>query len=70
MTFKTWMKTTDASPAAVARDLGLSRMMIHNYMNNVNYPTLKVAVRIEDYTGGKVTLYDWIHGESELDTLL
>ena len=70
MTFKDWLEQTAASPATVARELGVSRKMIYDYKSGASVPSLKVGLRIEEYTGGKVTLYDWIQGESALSDLL
>lgn len=42
-----------------AREVGLSRQAVYNYLNYVSVPSLRKVIEIESKTDGQVTYADW-----------
>ncbi len=58
--FALWMDENDKVQAGVARKLGISKSTLNNILHLNHMPSLPVAIEIERYTQGAVTVYDWI----------
>lgn len=59
--FADWVRKSGMKQIKVAEDLGISTSTLHEILRLGRLPNLKVAYSIEKYTGGHVTLYDWIN---------
>jgi transcriptional regulator with XRE-family HTH domain len=54
------MKSNDKKQRAVAEKLGISTSSLHEILRKDQLPSLKIAYKIEQYTHGAITLYDWL----------
>ena len=61
--FATWLASQKLSPKEIAKALGTSISTIYNARNGYFSPARELAVKIEEYTDGKVTVESW--GESK-----
>lgn len=55
MKLKLYREQNDLSVITIANDLTISRQHVYDIENEEAYPSRKLAERIEQYTGGKVT---------------
>ncbi len=68
--FALWMKDNDKKQRRVAEKLGISASTLHDILRKGQMPNLKLAYRIEKYTRGAITLYDWIdESQAEKETI-
>jgi transcriptional regulator with XRE-family HTH domain len=58
--FTTWMKVHDKKQISVAEKLGISSATLHQIMHKGRIPNITLAYKIEQYTRGAISLYDWI----------
>ena len=58
--FAEWMKNNDKKQRGVAEKLGISTSTLHDILRKGLMPSLKLALEIEKYTKGAITLYDWV----------
>lgn len=58
--FATWMESNDKKQRGVAEKLNISTSTLHEILRKGLMPSLRLAYKIEKYTKGVVTLYDWI----------
>lgn len=58
--FADWIKNNDKKQRGVAQKLGISSATLYEILKKGLIPNLKTAYRIEKYTRGCVTLYDWL----------
>lgn len=59
------MKNNDKKQRAVAEKLGISTATLTDILRKDHLPSLKVAFRIEFYTKGLVSVYDWFDCQAE-----
>ena len=50
-----WVRTQPLTVGAIAKGIGVSRVMLHRYMNGSAMPRPGVVAAIETTTGGEVT---------------
>ena len=68
--FALWMKDNDKKQRRVAEKLVISSSTLHDILRKGQMPNLKLAYRIEKYTRGAITLYDWIdESQAEKETI-
>ncbi len=65
--FSTWMRNNDKKQRGVAEKLKISTSNLNDIVKKGQMPSLKVAYRIEVYTKGEVTVYDWIDEQEKED---
>jgi len=53
------MKINDKKQRGVAEKLGISTSSLHEILRKGKMPSLKLALDIEVYTNGAITVYDW-----------
>lgn len=58
--FAEWMQANDKKQRAVAQKLGISTSTLHDILRKNHVPGLNLAYRIEQYTRGAITVYDWV----------
>ena len=58
--FAEWMKSNDKKQRGVAKKLGISTSTLNSILKNGQVPKLHLAYKIELYTQGAVTMYDWL----------
>ena len=58
--FAAWMENNDKKYRGVAEKLEISTATMHNVLRKGHMPSLNLAYRIEQYTKGAITLYDWV----------
>jgi DNA-binding XRE family transcriptional regulator len=58
--FFEWLKNSDKKQSGVAEKLSISASTLHCIIKRGQMPSLKLAYKIEKYTKGHVTLYDWV----------
>lgn len=58
--FTKWIKENDKKQVLVAEKLGISTATLHEILRKGKIPSLKIAYKIEVYTKGVITLYDWL----------
>lgn len=58
--FAAWMQDNEKKQRGVAEKLGISTSTLHEILKKGKLPSLKLAYKIEKYTKGAITLYDWI----------
>ncbi len=63
--FAEWMKNNEKKQAAVADKLDISPSSLHDILKKGQMPSLKVAYKIEQYTKGSITVYDWLDQPKE-----
>ena len=61
MKLQKWLDTTGTSVTAFAKQVKLSRQIVHGYLDG-KLPTIPTAMRIEKATEGEVNLYSWTKG--------
>ncbi len=61
--FAEWIANNDKKQRAVAQRLKISTSSLHDLIRKNQIPSLKVAVEIEKYTKGAITVYDWLDQE-------
>lgn len=54
------MKDNEKKQRAVAQKLGISTSTLHDILRKGLIPSLKTAYKIERYTKGAISVYDWI----------
>ncbi len=57
--FRDWLAKSDMTPAEIAKKLGVSVSSIYNAANSYFKPGREIAVKIEELTGGEVTVESW-----------
>lgn len=57
---KKWRKDNGYKQDSLAKALGCHQSIISSYENNLATPSLKVAVKIEELTKGKIKCKHWI----------
>lgn len=57
------MESNDKKQRCVAEKLGISGATLHEILKKGLIPSLKTAIRIEKYTNGEISVYDWIGEE-------
>lgn len=67
--FADWMKANEKNQRGVAAKLGISTSSLHDILRKNQTPNLKVAYKIEIYTKGSITLYDWIDEKKNVETI-
>ena len=65
--FAEWIEINDVKQKGVAKKIGVSTSTLHELLRLGKMPSLKVAYEIEKYTGGHVTVYDWIDQKMQED---
>lgn len=60
MKFKEWIEVEGFKIDKIAEKIGISRQALSYLINGHHVPSLKVAVKIEKLTKGKVKCKDWI----------
>lgn len=50
---------------ALCDEVGISYATLSHLLVDEYLPTLTTAIRIEKFTNGKVTVYDWLPSESD-----
>lgn len=63
--FALWIKNQDKKQTGVADKLGISGATLHEILHKGQMPSLRIAYKIEQYTRGAITLYDWVDELSE-----
>lgn len=63
--FANWMEKNNQLQNGVAKALGISQPLLHKILKKNHEPRIKVANRIEIYTKGAITLYDWVDEKKE-----
>ncbi len=58
--FAEWLQNSDKKQNGVAQKLCISPSTLHCIVKRGQTPSLKLAYKIEKYTKGAVTVYDWI----------
>ena len=58
--FAKWVESNDKKQRGVAEKLGISTSTLHDILRNGRMPSLKLALDIERYTKGAITVYDWV----------
>ena len=58
--FAKWVESNDKKQRGVAEKLGISTSTLHDILRNGRMPSLKLALDIEKYTKGAITVYDWV----------
>lgn len=58
--FAAWVKDNDKKQRGVAEKLGISTSSLHEVLRKGQIPSLYLAYKIERYTKGAITLYDWL----------
>lgn len=58
--FADWVICNDKKQRGVAEKLGISASTLHDILRKGLIPSLKLAYKIEKYTKGAITLYDWV----------
>jgi|GEM_PF-1497064 len=58
--FLAWIQNNDKKIRGVAEKIGLSTSTLWEILNKGKMPSLKAAFRIEKYTLGAITIYDWL----------
>lgn len=61
--FLAWIKSNDKKQRGVAEKLNISTATLHEILRKGHMPSLYLAYKIEQYTKGAVTVYDWIDQE-------
>lgn len=61
------MKNNCKKQVGVAEKLGISSSTLHDILRKNQLPNLVTAYKIEIYTQGAITVYDWIDQEKCLD---
>ena len=61
--FKEYLKTSFVLQEKLAADLGISQPMISRLKSGAGLPSLKLAIKIERISGGKVPVTSWIPEE-------
>lgn len=52
-----WLTSTQRSEAGWARELGISRQMLHKVLNGETVPSLALAVRMSETSGIRIELF-------------
>jgi transcriptional regulator with XRE-family HTH domain len=55
-----WMQSTGISQNEMARRTGIAQTTIGRWCKGHNIPSLDAAMKIEDFTFGKVRAADWV----------
>lgn len=58
--FSSWIKANDKKQRGIATKLGISTATLNAIIKHKQLPNLRLAYKIEKYTMGAITLYDWI----------
>jgi transcriptional regulator with XRE-family HTH domain len=58
--FLAWIKSNDKKQRGVAEKLDISTATLHDILRKGLMPSLRLAYKIEQYTKGAITVYDWI----------
>lgn len=58
--FAEWIKNSEKKQSGVAQKLCISPSTLHDILRKGQMPSLKLAYKIEQYTKGAVTVYDWV----------
>lgn len=58
--FAEWLQNSDKKQGGVAQKLFISASTLHCIVKKGKLPSLRLAYKIEKYTKGAVTLYDWV----------
>jgi DNA-binding XRE family transcriptional regulator len=58
--FAEWIKNNDKKQRGVAEKLGISTATLYEILKKNLMPNLKIAYKIEKYTRGAITMYDWV----------
>jgi len=58
--FINWIRNNDKKKFCIAEKVGISNSSLHDILKNGHTPSLKTAYKIEQYTRGAITLYDWL----------
>jgi DNA-binding XRE family transcriptional regulator len=66
--FALWVHKNHIKQRGLAKELGVSTSTIHEILREGKIPTMKLAMAIERYTQGIVTLYDWFDDSSMEDS--
>jgi len=59
MKFKDYVEKYEPNVSQLAKDIGVSRTMLYDYLHNGATPSLEKAYRIKKLTGDRVTFTDW-----------
>lgn len=59
MTLKEWLNLKGTSQADAAKALGVDRTTICHLVSGDKNPSLAMALRVQAYTGGAVTVEEW-----------
>ena len=65
--FAEWMKANDKKQRSVAEKLNIGTTTLHEILKKGLMPSLKLAYKIEQYTKGAITVYDWIDEANQAD---
>jgi DNA-binding XRE family transcriptional regulator len=65
--FAEWMKNNDKKQSGVAKKLNVGSTTLHEVLKKGLIPSLKLAYKIEQYTNGAITVYDWIDHMQDTD---
>jgi transcriptional regulator with XRE-family HTH domain len=68
--FSLWIKNNDKKHRSVAEKLGISTSTLHDILRKGQIPNIKIAYKIEKYTCGAITLYDWVDEREEKNKIL
>jgi transcriptional regulator with XRE-family HTH domain len=63
--FASWMESNEKKQRGVAEKLEISTSTLHDILRKDQIPSLIVAYKIEQYTRGAVTVYDWLDQRTE-----
>lgn len=64
--FSEWVHDQDKKQNGIARKIGIAPSTLSDILKNGTIPSLRTAYKIEVYSKGAVTLYDWLdQGEHE-----
>jgi len=63
MLLKEWLFKTQITQVEFARKIGISRQFLVYLLNGSRHPSPKLAKRIEEATGGKVTVLELLFPE-------
>lgn len=58
--FAEWIEDNDKKQRGVAAKLGISTATLYDILKCGLTPNLKLAYKIEVYTRGAITVYDWL----------
>lgn len=63
--FAEWVKNQDKKQNGIAEKIGVAASTLHDIVKKGHIPSIRIAYKIEVYTNGAITLYDWLDEGNE-----